>query len=299
MKVLVTGSTGLVGSALVPFLASGGHEVVRLVRGRLKPGVVEVPWDPQAGTIEAAKLEGLDAVVHLAGERITGRWTAAKKARIRSSRVQGTRLLAEALAGLKQPPKTLVCASAIGYYGNRGDEVLREDSPSGAGFLAEVCREWEAAARPAAEKGIRVVQLRIGVVLSPAGGALARMRTPFKLGLGGRIGNGKQYMSWIAIEDLTGAIHHALTNESLRGPVNAVAPRSVTNLEFTKTLGRVLGRPTLFPLPAFAARLAFGEMADELLLASTRVEPTKLVSSGYRFRAPELEGALRHLLGKS
>jgi len=298
MKILVSGSTGLVGSALVPFLLTGGHQVARLVRSQPTAGG-EVPWDPAAGRLEATNLEGLDAVVHLAGERITGRWTAAKKARIRSSRVQGTRLLAEALAGLKQPPKTLVCASAIGYYGNRGDEVLREDSPSGAGFLAEVCREWEAAARPAAEKGIRVVQLRIGVVLSPAGGALARMRTPFKLGLGGRIGNGKQYMSWIAIEDLTGAIHHALTNESLRGPVNAVAPRSVTNLEFTKTLGRVLGRPTLFPLPAFAARLAFGEMADELLLASTRVEPTKLVSSGYRFRAPELEGALRHLLGKS
>jgi len=299
MKILVSGSTGLVGSALVSFLASGGHEVVRLVRGRLKPGVVEVPWDPQAGTIEAAKLEGLDAVVHLAGENIAGRWTAAKKARIRSSRVEGTRLLAEALAGLKRPPKTLVCASAIGYYGDRGDEVLREDSPSGAGFLAAVCRDWEAAAHAAAEKGIRVVQLRIGVVLSPAGGALARMLTPFKLGLGGRIGPGSQFMSWIAIDDLIGAIHHALTTEPLRGPVNAVAPRAVTNREFTKTLGRVLARPTIFPMPAFAARLAFGEMADELLLASARVEPAKLVSSGYRFRTPELEAALRHLLGKS
>src|SRR3989338_4623676 len=299
MKVLVTGSTGLVGSALVPFLASGGHEVVRLVRGRLKPGVVEVPWDPQAGTIEAAKLEGLDAVVHLAGERITGRWTAAKKARIRSSRVQGTRLLAETLARLGRPPPTLVCASAIGYYGHRGDELLREESPPGAGFLAEVCREWEAAARPAAEKGIRVVQLRIGVVLSAAGGALALMLTPFKLGLGGRVGTGQQYMSWIALDDLAGIIQHALANESLRGPVNAVAPRAITNREFTKTLGRVLGRPTIFPMPAFAARLAFGQMADELLLASARVEPTRLIASGYKFRTPELEAALRHLLGKT
>lgn len=299
MKVLVSGSTGLVGSALVPFLVSGGHEVVRLVRGRPAPGVVAVPWDPQAGTIAAAQLEGFDAVVHLAGENIAGRWTTAKKARIRSSRVEGTRLLADALAGLKRPSRTLICASAIGYYGNRGDELLREDSPPGAGFLAEVCREWEGAARPAAEKGIRVVHLRIGVVLSPAGGALAQMLTPFKLGLGGRIGSGNQYMSWIAIDDLIGAFHHALITESLRGPVNAVAPRPMTNLEFTKTLGRVLGRPTLFPMPAFAARLAFGEMADELLLASARVEPTKLASSGYRFRAPELEGALRHLLGKS
>ena len=299
MKILVSGSTGLVGSALVPFLSTGGHEVIRLVRGRPQPGEAAVPWDPQAGTIEAAGLEGLDAVVHLAGENVAGRWTAAKKARIRSSRVAGTRLLAEALAGLKRPPRTLVCASAIGYYGDRGDEVLREETPSGAGFLAEVCREWEAAARPAAEKGLRVVHLRIGVVLSPAGGALARMLTPFKLGLGGRIGAGSQFMSWIAIDDLTGAVHHALTTESLRGPVNAVAPRPVTNREFTKTLGRVLGRPTLFPMPAFAARLAFGEMADELLLASARVEPAKLVTSGYRFRAPELEGALRRLLGKS
>ena len=298
MKILVSGSTGLVGSALVPFLLTGGHQVARLVRSQPTAGG-EVPWDPAAGRLEATNLEGLDAVVHLAGERITGRWTAAKKARIRSSRVQGTRLLAEALAGMKQPPKTLVCASAIGYYGHRGDELLREESPPGAGFLAEVCREWEAAARPAAEKGLRVVHLRIGVVLSAAGGALARMLTPFKLGLGGRIGPGSQFMSWIAIEDLTGAIHHALANESLRGPVNAVAPRAITNREFTKTLGRVLGRPTIFPMPAFAARLAFGQMADELLLASARVEPTRLIASGYKFRTPELEAALRHLLGKT
>ena len=298
MKILVSGSTGLVGSALVPFLLTGGHQVARLVRSQPTAGG-EVPWDPAAGRLEATNLEGLDAVVHLAGERITGRWTAAKKARIRSSRVQGTRLLAETLARLARPPKTLVCASAIGYYGHRGDELLREESPPGAGFLAEVCREWEAAARPAAEKGIRVVQLRIGVVLSAAGGALALMLTPFKLGLGGRVGSGQQYMSWIAIDDLAGIIQHALANESLRGPVNAVAPRAITNREFTKTLGRVLGRPTIFPMPAFAARLAFGQMADELLLASARVEPTRLIASGYKFRTPELEAALRHLLGKT
>lgn len=298
MKVLVTGSTGLVGSALVPFLLTSGHQVARLVRSPPTAGG-DVHWDPAAGRLEPTNLEGLDAVVHLAGERITGRWTAAKKARIRSSRVQGTRLLAETLARLARPPKTLVCASAIGYYGDRGDEVLREESPSGAGFLAEVCREWEAAARPAAEKGIRVVHLRIGVVLSAAGGALALMLTPFKLGLGGRVGSGQQYMSWIAIDDLAGIIQHALTNESLRGPVNAVAPRAITNREFTKTLGRVLGRPTVFPMPAFAARLAFGQMADELLLASARVEPARLIASGYKFRTPELEAALRHLLGKT
>jgi hypothetical protein len=272
--------------------------VARLVRALPTAGG-DIPWDPAAGRLDPARLEGLDAVVHLAGENIAGRWTAAKKARIRSSRVEGTRLLAEALAGLKRPPKTLLCASAIGYYGDRGAELLREESPAGTGFLAEVCREWEAAARPAAEKGLRVVHLRIGVVLSPAGGALARMLMPFKLGLGGRIGSGSQFMSWIASDDLSGVIRHALTTESLRGPVNAVAPQAVTNLEFTQTLGRVLRRPTPFPMPAFAARLAFGEMAEALLLASARVEPTRLVASGYRFRAPELEGALRHLLGKS
>lgn len=299
MKIAVSGSSGLVGSALVSFLSAGGHRVSRLVRSKPQPGSADVHWDPAAGSVDAAGLEGLDAVVHLAGENIAGRWTPEKKARIRDSRVKGTRLLTETLARLKQAPKVLVSASAIGYYGHRGDEALREDSPSGSGFLAEVCREWEAAAQPAAQKGIRVVSLRIGVVLSPAGGALARMLPPFRLGLGGKIGSGRQYMSWIGIDDLAGVIHHAVTNESLRGAVNAVAPRPVTNQEFTKTLGRVLGRPTIFPMPAFAARLAFGEMADELLLASTRVEPARLAVSGYIFRNPDLEGALRHLLGKT
>lgn len=298
MKVLVSGSSGFIGSALVSSLVANGHNVTRLIRAQPKPGAAEVRWDPAAGTIDAAGLEGHDAVVHLAGERILGRWTAAKKARIRDSRVKGTQLLAEALSKLARPPKVLLCASAIGYYGNRGDELLREESVLGTGFLSEVCREWEAASQAAAQKGIRVVQLRIGVVLSPAGGALGQMLLPFKLGLGGRLGTGKQYMSWIAIDDLLGIMQHALATESLRGPVNGVAPRPVTNLEFTKTLGRVLSRPTIFPMPAFAARLVFGEVADEILLGSQRVEPARLAASGYKFRHPELEGALRHLLRK-
>lgn len=299
MKVLVTGSTGLIGSALVPFLAARGHEVVRLVRSQPQPGEAEVHWDPAAGRIDVAGLEGLDAVIHLAGENIAaGRWTAARKARIRDSRVQGTRLLAETLARLSRPPKVLVCASAVGYYGDRGDDLLREDSPPGQGFLADLCQEWEAASEPAAPQGLRVVRVRIGIVLTPRGGALKQMLLPFRMGLGGKIGSGKQYTSWIAFDDLLAAFSHALTNDSLAGAVNAVAPHAVTNREFTKTLGRVLRRPTVFPLPAFAARLAFGKMADELLLAGARIEPTRLLASGFLFRFPELEGALRHLLGK-
>jgi hypothetical protein len=300
MDVLVSGASGLVGSALVPFLTTGGAHVIRLVRSTPRPGAAEVYWAPEAGSIATPGLEALDAVVHLAGENIaTGRWSPEKKASIRHSRVQGTRLLCEALAQLARPPAVLVSASAIGYYGNRGTEVLREQSCAGTDFLAQVCRDWEAATAPAIEHGIRVVHLRIGVVLSPAGGALARMLVPFKLGLGGVIGTGQQYMSWIAIDDLVGAIHHALSTTTLQGPVNAVAPQAVTNREFTRTLGRVLGRPTLLPMPAFAARLAFGEMADALLLASTRVEPARLLETGYTFRAPDLEGALRYLLGNT
>lgn len=297
MTVLVTGSTGLLGSALVPFLTDQGHRVIRLVRKDPKPD--EVRWHPEAGTIDTAGLEGLDAVVHLAGENIAeGRWNAAKKARIRDSRVNGTRLLAESLAGLSAPPGVLVSASAIGYYGDRGDEVLREDSPAGSDFLAEACLAWEAAAQPAAQKGIRTVNLRTGIVLSAEGGALAKMLFPFKMGAGGVIGSGNQYMSWISIHDTIGVVHHALTTDALQGPVNTVAPTPVTNREFTSTLGRALSRPTLFPMPAFAARLAFGEMADALLLASARVEPVRLQETGYAFQHPHLEGALRHILGK-
>jgi len=299
MRVLVSGSSGLVGSALIPALVSGGHEVVCLVRSQPRDEASEVRWDPQAGEIDGAGLKGVDAAVHLAGESIAaGRWTAARKDRILESRVRGTRLLAEALAGLEQRPAVLVSASAVGYYGDRGEETLTEESDSGSAFLSEVCRQWEAATGPAAEAGIRVVNLRSGVVLSTAGGALPRLLTPFRLGVGGTLGSGKQFMSWIAIDDVVGAILHVLTTETLRGPVNAVAPQARTNREFTKTLGRVLRRPTLLPMPAFAARLAFGQMADELLLCSQRAEPAKLVASGYKFRFPELEGALRHLLGK-
>jgi uncharacterized protein (TIGR01777 family) len=297
MHMLVSGASGFIGSALVPTLTAGGHTVTRLVRSTPSPGRAEIPWNPAARSIGTPALEGLDAVVHLAGDNIaSGRWTAAKKVSIRNSRVQGTTVLCEALAQLAKPPKTLLCASAIGYYGDRGETILREESPPGTGFLAEVCQAWEAATAPAVQRGIRVVHLRFGIVLSPAGGALAKMLTPFRLGLGGVVGTGKQYMSWIALDDVLGAIHHALSTEALQGPVNVVAPQAVTNREFTTTLGKVLRRPTRLPLPAFAARLLFGEMADALLLASTRVAPVRLVAAGYTFHYPELEAALQHLL---
>lgn len=297
MKVLVSGATGLVGTALVPALESAGHTVVSLTRSAA--GTNRIHWDPTAGKLDPRELEGFDAVVHLAGESIAaGRWTAAKKERIRDSRVRGTTLLAEALAKLARPPRVLASASAIGYYGSRGDERLTEDSAGGRGFLAEVCRDWEKATEPASRQGIRVAQLRFGVILSPRGGALAKMLLPFKLGAGGKIGDGRQFMSWVTLDDTVAAVQQVLAQESVRGPVNVVAPHPVTNYEFTKTLGRVLGRPTIFPMPAFAARLAFGEMADELLLGSTRVEPKRLLDGGFTFRHSNLEDGLRHLLGK-
>jgi uncharacterized protein (TIGR01777 family) len=299
MKILVTGSTGLVGSALVDFLAEQGHEVRKLVRTEPTSAEDEIHWSPDTGSIDKAGLEGLDAVVHLAGENLaSGKWTAEKKARIRNSRVEGTGLLCESLSELAQPPKALMCSSAIGYYGNRGDAVVNEGAFSGSGFLADVCHEWEAATGAATEAGIRVVNLRIGVVLSPDGGALAKMLPPFRMGSGGKLGNGKQYISWIALDDVVEVIHHVLTQDGLHGPVNAVTPHAVTNSEFTKTLGRVLNRPTLFGMPAFMVRSIFGEMADEMLLASTRVEPSRLVETAYTYHYPELEDALRHLLGK-
>lgn len=298
MHIAITGSSGLVGSTLVPLLTTGGHSVTRLVRHEAGEG--EVAWNPQAESFDASLLDGIDAIVHLAGENIAAsRWNNRVKQRLRDSRVVATRRLCEGLAKMSAPPKVLVCASAIGFYGDRGEELLDEDATVGSSFLAELARDWEAATEPAAEAGIRVVNLRYGVILSPKDGALAKMLLPFKLGGGGRVGSGRQYWSWISIDDAAGAILHALMTDNLRGPVNAVAPNPVTNQEFTKTLGRVLGRPTVMPMPAFAARLALGEMADELLLASARVEPKKLLRSGYDFRQPTLEAALRHLLGRT
>ena len=298
MRVAVSGSTGLVGSELASFLSAGGHEVVRLVRRDPAGGENAVRWDPRKREIDAAGLEGVDAIVHLSGENIaSGRWTAARKAAIRDSRVEGTRILSEALAALSRPPRTLLCASAIGYYGDRGGDRTTEDTPPGKGFLPEVCREWEAASEAAERKGIRVVHLRIGMVLSPKGGALSRMLPMFRAGLGGVLGNGRQYVSWIALDDLLDVVLHVLQHEELRGPVNAVTPHPVTNRELTEALGNVLSRPTPFPVPAFVLRLAMGEMADALLLSSARVAPRRLEETGYRFRFPEIRAALRHLLG--
>ncbi len=298
MKVLISGSTGLIGSALIPVLNDAGHDVVRLVRSAPKSDGSEVHWDPESDRIDSDGLEGMDAVVHLAGENIgSARWSREKKARIFDSRVKGTRLLCESLANLARPPQVLVCASAIGYYGNRAAETVNEESTSGSGFLAEVCVEWEIATEPVAETDIRLVNLRMGIVLSREGGPLAKMLPPFKMGVGGVLGSGRQYMSWIALDDAVAAIHHTLVTDSLQGPVNNVAPHPVTNREFTKALGRVLRRPTLFPLPSFGLRVMFGrEMANELFLSSTRVVPARLLDTGYTFQYTDVEGALRHVL---
>lgn len=292
--VAVTGSSGMVGSELVSQLQAEGRSVCRLVR-KPEPGDDRaVRWNVEQGLVDPASLEGIDAVVHLAGENIVaGRWNDKQKARIRDSRVIGTRRLCEDLAKLERKPKVLVCASAIGYYGDRGDEALDESASPADDFLAKVCKGWEDATEPARDAGIRVVNLRIGVVLSPKGGALAKMLTPFKLGVGGKLGSGKQYMSWISLTDLARLIGFCIDNDSAAGPINAVAPNAVTNTAFTKTLGRVLGRPTIFPVPAFAARLAFGEVADALLLASTHVIPEAALSHGFVFEHPTLESALR------
>ena len=290
MQIAIAGALGLIGSALTPFLTTGGHQVHKLVRGgSASPG--DIAWDPAAGKIDAARLAGCEAVVNLAGEGIAARrWTAAQKERIRASRVDSTTLLAHTLAGLNPRPRVWVCASAIGFYGDRGDELLDEASRAGEGFLPDVCQQWEAATAPAADAGIRVIRIRFGIVLSPAGGALAKMLPPFRMGAGGRLGDGRQSMSWIALDDVVGAIHHLIMHETLAGPVNAVAPHPATNLEFTKTLGRVLHRPTIFPMPAPVVRLLFGEMGDALLLSSARVHPARLLESGYAFRYPQLDG---------
>jgi len=299
LRIAVTGASGLIGRALVAFLTTGGHTVIRLVRHRARPD--EVAWDHLRGRLDRRKLEGLDAVVHLAGEPIGVRWTKERRVRIRESRSIGTRFLVEALAWLERPPKVLVSASAVGIYGNRGDATLTETSSTldaPPDFLTEVAREWEAATEPARAAGIRTVLARFGIVLSPAGGALERMLPAFRAGVGGPLGNGHQYMSWIAIDDLIGAIHHALMDGSLTGPVNLTAPNPVTAATFAKTLGRVLERPALVPVPAAALRLAFGEMANVALLSSIRVLPARLLEAGYVFRYPELEDALRFVLGR-
>jgi uncharacterized protein len=295
-RVLVTGVSGPIGAALLPSLEPWGAQIVRLVRGSAQRAD-QISWDPLR-PLSPEAVSGFGAVIHLAGESVVGRWTEAKRKAIRESRVGGTQHLASALAQAKDRPRVFVCASAVGFYGNRGDELLTEASPGGQGFLSEVTREWEAATRLAAEAGIRTVNIRIGLVLSPKGGALQKMLMPFRLGVGGRIGSGRQWWSWIHVDDIVGGIHHAIRTESLSGPVNLVGPSPATNAEFTKVLASVLRRPALFPVPAFAARLAFGAMAaEDLLLASQRVEPGKLQVSGYAFRFGELRAALEDLVG--
>ena len=292
-RILVSGVSGPIGAALLPSLKACGYEVTRLVRG---PATAEgqISWNPLQ-PIAPDTVSRFDAVIHLAGESIVGRWTQAKKAKIRDSRVLGTTNLAKAVAQAKRKPEVFVCSSAIGYYGDRGNQVLNERSTPGSGFLSDVCREWEAATQAAARAGIRTVQMRTGVVLSPEGGALGKMLIPFKLGVGGKIGNGRQWMSWIDVQDMVGAIHHILKSDLLQGSVNMVAPKAVTNAEFTKTLGSVLSRPTILPMPAFAVKLAFGEMGETVLLASQRVEPAQLVMSGYPFRFTNLQASLENL----
>lgn len=293
MKILITGATGLVGTSATAALVQAGHSVTGLRRGTSGGGT----WNPDTGLIAANAISEADAVMHLAGANIgEKRWTNSRKQLILESRVGPTTALAKFLASLDSPPDTLIVASAIGYYGNRGDERLDESSPSGSGFLAEVVQQWERATDPAAERGIRVVNLRFGIILSPIGGALQRMLLPFRIGLGGAIGSGRQYWSWVSMEDVVGVIQLAITEARLNGPVNVVAPTPVTNREFTESLGRALRRPTFMPLPAFAARLALGEMADELLLYSARVSPKKLNESEYRFRNIDLGTCLQELL---
>jgi uncharacterized protein (TIGR01777 family) len=299
-RILVSGVSGPIGAALLPSLRAGGSSVVRLVRGTATGGAqndAQIAWDP-AQPISPEAVSGFDAVIHLAGESIIGRWTAAKKQKIRESRIAGTSNLAQALANAKVKPRVFIGSSAIGYYGDRGDEILKEESPAGTGFLPEVCREWEMATEAATKAGIRTVQIRTGIVLSATGGALAKMLTPFKLGVGGTVGNGLQWMSWIDVQDMVGAIQHVVKIDQLRGPVNLVAPTPVRNAEFTKTLASVLSRPAIFPMPAFVVKLVFGEMGETVLLGSQRVEPGQLIASGYSFHFRDLQESLKAMLGR-
>jgi uncharacterized protein len=293
-RILVSGVSGPIGSALLPSLKGRGYSVARLVRGAAT-GDDQIPWNPTQ-PIAPEVVSGFGAVIHLAGESIVGRWTKTKKTKIRDSRVAGTASLAEALSRAKNKPEVFLCSSAIGYYGDRGDEVLNEKSKPGAGFLPDVCREWESATQAAAHAGIRTVQMRTGVVLSPHGGALGKMLTAFRMGVGGKIGDGRQWMSWIDVQDMVGAIHHILNSDLLHGPVNLVAPKPVTNAEFTRTLASVLSRPAILPMPAFAVKLLFGEMGETVLLGSQRVEPTQLVMSGYPFRFSSFRASLENIL---
>lgn len=294
MKILVTGSNGFIGSPLVRSIEADGHRVMRLVR-RPAQRPDEIQWDPATDRLDTGCLNGADAIIHLAGENIKGRWTASKRNTLLDSRVRGTTLLAQAMVAMANPPRAFLCASAAAY-GDRGNEILTEASELGPGFLGDVCRAWEAATMPAARRGIRTVNLRFSMVLDSRGGALASMLTPFRMGLGGRLGNGRQYWSWIHIEDAVGAVKHVLVTESLTGPVNIVSPNPATNRQFTKALGGALGRLTVLPVPAAVMRLVLGQMADELLLASVRAVPQKLLESGFTFRHPEIAEALRAIL---
>ncbi len=292
MKIAIAGASGLVGSALIPVLEKDGAAITRLVRSTPKSG--EIEWHPNQDSIEASKLEGFDVIINFAGENIAGgRWTDDQKRKIRDSRVNGTHLMSETIAKLSQKPRAFICASATGIYGDRDDEILDEQSESGSGFLAGVCREWEKATEPASKAGVRVVNLRFGPIMARQGGMLAKLLTPFKMGLGGKVGSGRQYISWVALDDAVSAIELAINDESIRGPLNIVSPHPVTNEEFTKALGHVLNRPTALAIPAFAARLTFGEMADEMLLVSQRVIPKRLTAADYHFQYPDLEAALR------
>jgi len=296
MKILISGASGLIGTHLIPTLKAKGHEIYRLVR-KTPRGADEIQWDALKGFSESeqGKLENFDAVIHLAGDSIASEnWSAEKKRQIRESRAVGTRVLVDALKEAKNPPKIFISASASGFYGDRKDEILTEESPKGEGFLPDVCDEWEIEARKAKEFGARVVSPRIGVVLSKDGGALDKMLTPFKLGVGGVVGSGKQWMPWIALDDLIRVIHFAIENDELKGAVNAVAPEAVTNEEFTKTLGKALHRPTILPIPEFAIKLLFGEMGETLLLQGQRMEPKRLQEAGFEFQFPNLESALRN-----
>lgn len=297
VRIAITGSSGMIGSALIPALTGGGHEVVRLVRRPPRAG--EVQWDPQTGGIDAPGLEGVAAVVNLAGENIATRWTDDAKRRIRDSRIKGTSLIADTMARLRLRPEVLISVSAVGFYGDRGDEVMDETSRPGEGFLPRIAQEWEGAAASAAGAGIRVATPRLGIVLSPAGGALAKMLPVFRLGLGGTLGSGGQWMSWVSIDDVIGGMIHLLDTRSLQGPVNIVAPAPVRNRDFTHALARVLSRPAFLSVPAPALHVLYGrQMADEALLGSTRVTPARLVGTGYNFRFPDLEGALKHVLAR-